>query len=172
MDRAGRIRHRGRGHGPRLPRGAAVNAALVVAIAAAASITWTVIASLRRARWSQRLVDRPNERSLHEEPTPRFGGLGVMAGALVVSAATAPAALLPAIACAALLAIVSTFDDVHSLPIEVRLPAHAAAALVAVLALAPPETQPDARSIAAALVLTVAIVWMTNLFNFMDGSDG
>ena len=149
-----------------------MNRALVVAIAAAAAITWIVIASLRRSRWAQQLVDRPNERSLHEEPTPRFGGLGVMAGALVVGAATAPVALLPTVACAALLAIVSTFDDVHSLPIEVRLPAHAAAALLAVLALAAPEAQPDARSISAALLLAVAIIWMTNLFNFMDGSDG
>jgi UDP-N-acetylmuramyl pentapeptide phosphotransferase/UDP-N-acetylglucosamine-1-phosphate transferase len=149
-----------------------VNGALVAACAVAASITWIVIASLCRSRWARSLVDHPNERSLHEEPTPRFGGLGVMAGALVASAGVAPVPLLPIVACAAMLAIVSTFDDIHSLPIEVRLPAHAAAAVVAVLALAAPAASPDVESCAKALLLVVAIVWMTNLFNFMDGSDG
>lgn len=142
------------------------------AIVVSAAIAWIVIAALRRSRWAQRLVDRPNERSLHAQPTPRFGGLGVMSGALVVGAVAAPHELLPTLACAALLAILSTFDDVHSLPIEVRLPAHFAAALVAVLALAAPEGQADGASIVEALALIVAIVWMTNLFNFMDGSDG
>jgi UDP-N-acetylmuramyl pentapeptide phosphotransferase/UDP-N-acetylglucosamine-1-phosphate transferase len=149
-----------------------MNAEILVAIAASAAITALVVVSLQRSSWATRLVDRPNERSLHAQPTPRFGGLGVMAGALAVGAFVAPSPLLPVLGCAALLAIVSVFDDVRSLPIEVRLSAHAAAAVVAVLALAAPSAAADAFPVFAALALAVAIVWMTNLFNFMDGSDG
>ena len=149
-----------------------MNAQPLMAIAISAAITAIVVASLQRSSWATRLVDRPNERSLHVQPTPRFGGLGVMAGALAVGVFVAPLPLLPVLGCAALLAIVSVFDDVHNLPIEVRLPAHVAAAVVAVLALAAPSAAADALSVLAALVLAVAIVWMTNLFNFMDGSDG
>ena len=47
-----------------------------------ALISWALIARIRDSAWAARLVDRPNERSLHSVPTPRVGGLGVMAGAL------------------------------------------------------------------------------------------
>ncbi len=144
----------------------------VFALVAAAAVAWLVIAALRRTPLARRLADRPNERSLHERPTPRIGGLGVIAGALPIAALFAPAALVPAIACAAFLAIVSALDDVRSLPIEVRLPAHGAAALVAVLAMAAPWTAPTATDLALALLAVVALVWSANLFNFMDGSDG
>jgi UDP-N-acetylmuramyl pentapeptide phosphotransferase/UDP-N-acetylglucosamine-1-phosphate transferase len=70
-------------------------------------------------------------------------------------------------ACAFFLALVSLADDARSLPIEVRLPAHAVAAAVAVLAVGDP-----AWGWAIAIVAVCAIVWMTNLYNFMDGSDG
>ncbi len=137
--------------------------ALVPLLAAA-----LVIALARRASWSRFFEDRPNERSLHARPTPRLGGIGVMAASLPFLAAVATPPLAAIAAGALFLAIVSLLDDIRSLPIEVRLPAHAIAAGVAVLALGGHGAWGWLEAGAAA----VAIVWMTNLFNFMDGADG
>jgi UDP-N-acetylmuramyl pentapeptide phosphotransferase/UDP-N-acetylglucosamine-1-phosphate transferase len=136
-----------------------------------ALVAFCVIAALRRTRWSARLADHPNARSLHVEPTPRIGGLGI-AAAVAPFAALHPEAPLAAIfACALALAAISFADDVRSLPIEVRLPAHAAGAVLAVLAMSQPGA-PWMWGWAGAAVAVVAIAWSTNLFNFMDGVDG
>ena len=143
-----------------------------IAILVPALVSFMLIAILRRSRWAARLADQPNERSLHTAPTPRVGGLGVMAGALPVAALFADDSLAVLLGCAALLALVSLIDDRQSLPIEVRLPAHLAAAAITVLAIAGPDTRHPALGVVEAALAIVALVWMTNLFNFMDGSDG
>jgi UDP-GlcNAc:undecaprenyl-phosphate GlcNAc-1-phosphate transferase len=52
----------------------------------------------------------------------------------------------------------------------VRLSAHFAAAGVAVATLAPGLW--EAHGFMAAAIIVLAIAWMTNLYNFMDGADG
>lgn len=42
-------------------------------------VCWLTLAWLLR-RGNKLPMDHPNERSLHETPTPRIGGLGIMAG--------------------------------------------------------------------------------------------
>ena len=74
-------------------------------------------------------------------------------------------------ASAAALVVVSLADDFHALPIGVRLPAHASAAIVAILAAATPQV-PWSWGWSGVIAVTLAIVWSTNLYNFMDGSDG
>ena len=143
-----------------------------LALTIPAIVSFAVIGLVLRSRWAARLEDEPNERSLHTMPTPRVGGLGVMAGALPVAAIFANASLATLIACAAILAVVSFADDRQSLPIQVRLPAHVAAAAVAVLAIgSPAPLHPGLNAVEAAISI-VGLAWMTNLFNFMDGSDG
>jgi UDP-GlcNAc:undecaprenyl-phosphate GlcNAc-1-phosphate transferase len=149
-----------------------VSAALALAAVAPALASWGVIAILRRSRRAAALADTPNERSLHTVPTPRIGGLGVMAGALPLAFVLGDGAIQVLVGCAAMLALVSLADDVESLPIQVRLPAHAAAALVAVLAIGAAHGTQPGLSVVEAAVAIVGLVWMTNLFNFMDGSDG
>ena len=124
---------------------------------------------LRHARLAKRLADEPNHRSLHETPKPRIGGLGMLVGALPMIAFAADTAIAAIALAAAFLGVVSLLDDLHGLPIEVRLPAHALAAAIAVLAL--PAT---GSSLGAAMSLAVVfgVVWATNLYNFMDGADG
>lgn len=146
-----------------------LSALLVPALAA-----WILIEILRRSRFAARVADVPNERSLHASAMPRVGGLGLVAAALPVAAFLGDDTLRVLLACAALLWLLSLADDMRSLPIQVRLPAHAAAALVAALAILSylglaARSGLNAVEVAAAVV---AIVWMTNLFNFMDGSDG
>ncbi len=103
---------------------------------------------------------------------PRVGGLGLMAAALPVAAALGDAPIAILMACAAALVLVSAADDVRSLPISVRLPAHIGAATVAVLAIASPSAAHAGLDVVESAVAILSIVWMTNLFNFMDGSDG
>jgi UDP-N-acetylmuramyl pentapeptide phosphotransferase/UDP-N-acetylglucosamine-1-phosphate transferase len=110
-------------------------------------------------------LDRPNARSLHEHPVPRTGGIAVLLG-LLIGVPFAPTDLWLPLGLALVLAVVSFVDDVRGLPSAVRLAFHliAAGAVVAYLVL-------PASWVAIAL-LAVAVAWMTNLFNFMDGSDG
>jgi len=130
------------------------------------------------------MLDLPNERGSHALPTPRGGGLAIVA---VVSAAALLAAvlhpeslrplagaILPALAVAA----VSWFDDVRSVPIRVRFAVHFAAAVAATAVLGPVE-RIELGSFGAfdlgvaAWPLTVFwIVGLINAFNFMDGIDG
>lgn len=131
-------------------------------------VAYCVAMLLSRTRVAGRLADIPNERSLHVNPTPRVGGLGVMAGALPFLFAAGDGALVATAACALFLCGISLIDDTRSLPVEVRLPAHALAALVVVL-LVRIDTP---HAIALALLAMLGIVWSANLFNFMDGADG
>jgi UDP-N-acetylmuramyl pentapeptide phosphotransferase/UDP-N-acetylglucosamine-1-phosphate transferase len=138
----------------------------ITAIAVPLVLSWAIIAALRTVRWTQRLEDRPNERSLHADPRRRVGGIGLVLGALPIAASGDPV-LDIFLACAAALAVVSFLDDFRSLPIQVRLPAHLSAASVAVLAMGSPHL-----GALHAIVAILFIAWMTNLFNFMDGADG
>lgn len=116
---------------------------------------------LRRGRLP---MDHPNERSLHAMPTPRIGGLGIMAGVAGAGVWLADAALLPVILPAFVLAVLSVLDDVRSLPVALRFLVHFVAAAVCLLALGLTGW--------TLLAGTLATVWMTNLYNFMDGADG
>ncbi len=137
-----------------------------------ALISWIVILMIRGSAWASRLADRPNERSLHSVPTARIGGLGVMAGALPFAFVLGDDAIRIVAGCAGLLALVSLADDIESLPIQVRLPAHTAAAIVAVLVIAAPSGTRGGLDVVEVAAAILALVWMTNLYNFMDGSDG
>lgn len=95
-----------------------------------------------------------------------------MAGALPLMAVAADGALAIIAACALAVSLVSLLDDMRSLPIEVRLPAHTVAAAVSVLAFASPLPGGSAWGWVEAGAAILALVWMANLFNFMDGADG
>ncbi|MBI4294360.1 MAG: glycosyltransferase family 4 protein [Betaproteobacteria bacterium] len=109
-------------------------------------------------------LDHPNERSLHERPVPRSGGMAIMAGIFCAFAMLAipPTLVLPSV----LLAAVSFLDDVRGLPVALRFGIHCFAAVGFAAAAFP------AAPIALLVLVVLSAVWMTNLYNFMDGSDG
>jgi len=111
------------------------------------------------------MLDRPNARSLHETPVPRSGGIAIAAG-VAAGAALAPSGLGAALGLAGLLALLSLADDAFTLPTLLRLTAHLAAA-AALVALEIGAADPILFA-----VLLLAIAWYSNLYNFMDGSDG
>lgn len=107
--------------------------------------------------------DIPNERSLHDKPVPRTGGIALMAGVLsgwLLLQFWPWWAVLPALGLFAL----SLADDLRNLSPRIRLIGHFIAALIAV----------SGAGVALLWFIPVLlfIVWMTNLYNFMDGSDG
>ncbi|MBH0196079.1 MAG: glycosyltransferase family 4 protein [Nitrospira sp.] len=130
------------------------------------AVTWLAITVLLRS-FSDRILDHPNERSLHERPVPRTGGMGVAAGIAAGILLVSPVSWWSLWIGAAFLVGVSFLDDLVSLPIVGRLIAHFIAAGVCVIGLL--SDQIGLLWIVAAIVATV---WMINLYNFMDGMDG
>jgi UDP-N-acetylmuramyl pentapeptide phosphotransferase/UDP-N-acetylglucosamine-1-phosphate transferase len=140
--------------------GPALAAASIAALVAA-----TVLAALLASGLAHRMLDRPNERSMHVTPTPRIGGLGVLAGLVVAIAATRGALPWAAWAALATIAAVSAIDDLRGLGAGTRLALHlTAATTVAVATL-------GGHGALAVAVAALAIAWLVNLYNFMDGSD-
>jgi UDP-N-acetylmuramyl pentapeptide phosphotransferase/UDP-N-acetylglucosamine-1-phosphate transferase len=110
-------------------------------------------------------LDEPNARSLHELPVPRTGGIAILAGTSVSVFFSDSHYWLP-LALALGLAVISFMDDLRGMPTLARLLAHAAAAAVlAWYALAP-------LNLLQLVLLVIALTWITDLYNFMDGSDG
>jgi UDP-N-acetylmuramyl pentapeptide phosphotransferase/UDP-N-acetylglucosamine-1-phosphate transferase len=110
-------------------------------------------------------MDHPNERSLHVRPTPRIGGLGIMAGLAICTLLLRPEGVFVLTLVALALCVLSLLDDLRGLSVRIRFAGHFLAAGVTLFVL------PDVPDWAWWLAL-FALVWMTNLYNFMDGSDG
>jgi UDP-N-acetylmuramyl pentapeptide phosphotransferase/UDP-N-acetylglucosamine-1-phosphate transferase len=150
----------------------------VLVFAAAAAATWRVTLWLRR----RAILDRPNARSSHTVPTPRGGGIGVLAALLpawMVLAAFAPQAMPQAplwsvLVGALLLAGISFLDDIGGVPALLRLIAHAVAVGLGLAALeaAGPVFQGLLPRWLDLAVAGAIWLWFLNLFNFMDGIDG
>jgi UDP-N-acetylmuramyl pentapeptide phosphotransferase/UDP-N-acetylglucosamine-1-phosphate transferase len=132
------------------------------------------------------IIDRPNDRSSHERPTARGGGLAIL-GALA-AAGTAALSLLgrldpavpPLMLATGGLAVVSFWDDIRPLPARVRFLAHGLAAVLALWVVGQPlwaralELAPACRPLWP-LGLILGFLWLTgytNAFNFMDGING
>lgn len=111
-------------------------------------------------------VDRPNARSMHERPTPRIGGLAILAGFAAAVTLFRPDLPMSLWIGLVLLFVVSIVDDVRSLGAALRLPLHLLAAGIAVSG-----ALPDAGW-TVLVPTTLLLGWMINLYNFMDGSDG
>lgn len=136
----------------------------ILAAVASAVACGGLILLMLRSKAADRWLDEPNRRSLHTRPVPRIGGLGILAGAVVGFAVTGwqPMVVLLAL----ILGAVGALDDRFGLPILGRLAAQfAVAGAFAVIAF-------PAYSWLVWCVLAIAMAWMMNLYNFMDGSDG
>ena len=170
-------------------------------------VCFLVLRRLLHGRLATTTLDQPNHRSLHATPTPRIGGIGVLAGILGGSMLIGGVPLL----LLALLLLLGGFcflDDRFGLSAALRLPVHLIVAAVWVISMAtvgadvatdePPGAgknpalfavdalQQGSRAIDAFLAvadggttnwpllvgLTLALGWMMNLYNFMDGTNG
>lgn len=143
-------------------------------------LAWLVSALLSRSG-SVWLLDVPVERSAHLQATPRGGGIAIVIGVysfLLVLTSQGHLSLFQfsVLLCALPVAATGFADDIRSLSVKVRLPVHLLAAFVA-LALLGPVPEPffsglvELPYILMSGLLMVALVWLLNLYNFMDGID-
>ena len=155
----------------------------VVLIATTTLIAWGVAAWVCRRAEALRLVQIPNHRSSHVQPTPNGGGLGiVVAGSLAgVGLVLFSGWVLGGfvLGFAAVLAAVGLRDDIKHLPARVRFGVHVVVCVGLLVALG------DMPALALRVGLEFQVmgwilfglsllagVWWINLFNFMDGIDG
>ena len=148
---------------------------LLTALAAAA-----VSALLTRAMipWLQArgAVAVENDRTMHSGVVPKGGGLPLLISVIAVTSAIHPLTALapPLLAALVALAALSWRDDVSPLPAAVRFPVHLGAAALFVMSL-PADATVFQGWLPFALdrALTIlALTWMMNLYNFMDGING
>ena len=153
--------------------------ALVVAVAFA--VAWTATGWYLRYALRGDILDVPNPRSSHRRPTPTGGGLGIIAGTLLALAvvwrfADIGADWLLAMWLSLMLGLLGFVDDRVQLGVGLRLVCQACAALAVVTFSMMQHNEATGGSslglVLLALGAVVYLVWMTNLFNFMDGIDG
>lgn len=151
---------------------------------AAAGLAATAL-TLRAARRAA-IIDVPNERSSHSVPTPRGGGLAIVAvlSAVLflmlfsVDAAEGFFVILAWLLAGVFLAAFSFVDDVRPVSALIRLPLQAltAAAVLWTVGGWPVLEIPGMPVVAWGalgwLLLLLWIVGLANVYNFMDGIDG
>ena len=155
--------------------------ALVVAVTLILSGTVTGVASAYARR--RGMFDQPGPRRSHHEPTPRGGGVGIVFGLTCgLCGATAAGLLdwsLTVVLLLGLLAVAALgwADDHRPVNSFLRLGLQffiAGLTLWALGGLQQLQFGPWAveSGLLRQLLAIVALVWLTNLFNFMDGIDG
>ena len=138
---------------------------------------------IRKSALKTNRLDVPNERSSHTSPTPRGAGLAVVVAFLLglvallidnsISAEVFLAIAIPGL----VVALIGWLDDRGRLTsAKWRLVGHFACASLAVWLTGGLPELPLANStidfgLAGNIVAIVYLVWMLNLFNFMDGID-
>ena len=157
---------------------------------------WWLTKNLCSPRSFLSILAHPNERTLHVRPTPQTGGLAVVGGVVIslvlaasILAITQPAKpVLPKgmasgsvwiVTSMLLIFVVSFIDDWVGLPAVLRLGVQAGSACIIIggigltLSSIPiPGGATISLGIVAVPVSVFVILWMANLYNFMDGMDG
>lgn len=150
---------------------------------AALVLALVLTAIMRRLAVAYGVFDIPNARSAHQVPTPRGGGVAIAASTVAVSIVFVLRGALDLSLFLALtgggiaVALIGFLDDRRQLSARIRLVAHLAAALWALLCLGglPPMRYGEQIVTYGWLgwfVGALGIAWTVNLFNFMDGIDG
>ncbi|HET7163458.1 MAG TPA: glycosyltransferase family 4 protein [Rhodanobacteraceae bacterium] len=164
--------------------GAAYGTTIIVALVVVAAgalllsllFTGTALVYARR----RGLLDQPGKRRSHTQPTPRGGGIGIVAAILLVGVSawcafdqsmpwTQPAAFAAAVL---VVALIGWRDDHVPLSVLPRLAVHVLAALMVGAAVLAPGTRPGAFGWAALAPLAIVLIGFINAHNFMDGIDG
>ena len=132
----------------------------------------------------RRILDLPNERSLHTAPKPRLGGVAIVLSswisvAIVWVGSESRALLLPWMIWALPIAVLGLVDDLRPLKASLRIVVQFAAAAAFCVTAGVPRTLVLTTSVSLhlpyILSLVLLVIWLVgvlNIFNFMDGMDG
>jgi Fuc2NAc and GlcNAc transferase len=129
-----------------------------------------------------KIVSIPNERSLHDIPTPHGGGLAIVISwyvgiSILFFFSKIDKNLYFALLSGAILTLVSLIDDLRGLKPFIRLIFHFITSIIAFVLLGGlrqlviPGIQMNYLFLVYPLAI-IGMVWFINLFNFMDGVDG
>jgi Fuc2NAc and GlcNAc transferase len=125
------------------------------------------------------ILDHPNARSSHAESTPHGGGLPLyLAFAVGVGYAVTNGSLdhrhyVLLTVSSLLLVAVGIMDDIRDLSVKFRLSLYSGVVILVVTALLWDVVLPIFPMGVGLLALTcMVILWLLNLYNFMDGIDG
>ena len=146
-------------------------------------LTLILTGVLRHYALKRSLMDIPNERSSHSLPTPRGGGVSVVVVFLLLlillglEDMVMPPVLLALLGGGTLVALIGILDDLGHVSARWRLLSHFLGAGWALYWLG---GLPPLQMFGATLELgwlgyfiaTFYLVWLLNLYNFMDGIDG
>lgn len=145
--------------------------------------SWMLTGFLRRYALGRSLMDIPNERSSHDMPAPRGGGLAIVLSflcSLVFLDAfdvRSNALLWALLGSGAWVALIGFIDDHGHIPARWRLFLHFIGAgwALAWMGGLPPLMVFDVTvdlGWPGHFLAAVYLVWLLNLYNFMDGIDG
>lgn len=157
------------------------NLMLLISIFFVVSVMLTYL--LRVYALKNNIIDTPNSRSSHVIPTPRGGGVAIVVSFLIgmmLFYFQGYLALLPAVGLiisGGVIALVGFWDDHGHIAARWRLLAHFSAAAFLLFCLGGfPALTISGYTIDLGLFGSVFgllfLVWMLNLYNFMDGIDG
>ena len=164
--------------------GAAHGTAIIVALAIIGGCALLLSLAFTGAAlaYAQRrgLLDQPGKRRSHTRPTPRGGGIGIVAAMLLAGVSawclldrsvpwTQPAAVTAAVL---VVALIGWRDDHAPLPVVPRLLVHIGAALLVALVAIEPWAVRDPALWWLLLPLVPVLIGFINAHNFMDGIDG
>lgn len=152
---------------------------MLVVLGASLLLTWV----LRRYALTRSLMDIPNDRSSHSVPTPRGGGVAIVLSFLSAIPFLGGVVEMPwpyiwaLWGGGALIAVVGFLDDHGHIAARWRLLAHFSAAIWALAWLG---GFPPIQLLGGTFNLSwfghafavLYLVWVLNLYNFMDGIDG
>ena len=138
---------------------------------------------IRRYALTQNLLDIPNSRSSHQVPTPRGGGLAIVATffagllSLWLTGSLPTQVLLALTGAGGLVAWVGFLDDRRHIAPQWRLAAHFFGAAWGLFWLGQLPPLPVFGHLlylgwVGYLLVALYLVWLLNLYNFMDGIDG
>jgi UDP-N-acetylmuramyl pentapeptide phosphotransferase/UDP-N-acetylglucosamine-1-phosphate transferase len=146
-----------------------------------AAVISAVLIVLLRPLLQRYALARPNARSSHRVPTPQGGGIAVMiaavamvtaAGLLAPHGIAAPWRLAAVFIAASALALLGAIDDIRPLEAWPRLLLQAVAVAVVIAVLpAGLRVVPMLSWWAERALMALAVLWLINLVNFMDGID-
>jgi len=135
--------------------------AFCTTLSVATLFIWCILNSKR----FNQFLDLPNQRSLHAIPIPSLGGLAIMASITFSTVLYSPEFLYLIPFLLALITL-SFLDDLITIRPLVRLAVHFLTAFAFLFTF-------DLHSnYLFFIILLFYLVWVINLYNFMDGSDG
>jgi Fuc2NAc and GlcNAc transferase len=145
---------------------------LIVILLVTGILSCALVGGYRALALRRNWLDHPNRRSSHRATVPR--GAGIVFAMIITGVALL---MQPAMSAASFVLIfivagVGWWDDLCGLSARVRFALYGLSAVAVALTICPLLSNRPGELALVMLVIPLALVWLTNLYNFMDGING